>query len=149
MKRKIHFIIVGWIVSLSYGCATSHKSVSTIPVEIHDTNNVSVVRACAHVEDDNIVIHGNVKRDYFFKSHAWGHIDVALLDENNKIIEQTRTNYLPRHLSRKTASSLFRARFNLNKLDDVHFHVSYHNVPLMRVKNDQCASINIICSESI
>ena len=127
MKTQIVFALCVGMLIVS-GCASKQiVRNEVLPMEIKETQNVSVVRVRNYMDENHLVVSGAVKRDYFFRTTAYGHVDILFLDKEDNIIKESNVRYLPARLSTNWPSSLFKETFNEVPKDAKQIVVSYHN----------------------
>lgn len=127
MKKQNIFslVVVTWLL---VGCASSQLAQNkTLPLEIKETEIVSVVRAQSYMENEDLIVSGAVKRDVLFRSAAYGHVDILFLDSDGNTIQESNVRYLPVRVPINRFSSLFKGTFDEVPAGTEQIVVSYHN----------------------
>ncbi|MFH1739964.1 MAG: hypothetical protein ABIH23_13220 [bacterium] len=118
MKKRVLNLAIMLLVStgvvLMSGCACKRASLvdsGAVSLERVPSKYARVSVATVYQEEDQLVVSGAVKRDYFFRSHLRGHVDVETVDLNGEVLEQVCASYLPREIPRMgSRSSMFKVR---------------------------------------
>lgn len=123
------FCICIIVIALS-GCA-SHKvnlvDEGVVSIERLPSKGVYISRAYAYKEGVDLVVSGRVKRSRSVASPSGGHVDIAILSSDRKIIKTTSTSYTPRIIRRKGArESFFTARIPMVPPAGAVVAVVYH-----------------------
>jgi hypothetical protein len=127
MKKQtiLSLVAATWLL---VGCASSQLAQNkSLPLEIKETKNVSIVRARNYLENENLIVSGAVKRDVLFRSAAYGHVDVLFLDSDGNTIQESNVRYLPVRVPINRSSSLFKETFDEVPEGTEQIVVSYHN----------------------
>lgn len=134
MKLMSTFILlIASVFSLPAGADTA-MALSTpgaLVVRILPATEVRIAQTSARQEGGNVVVEGHIQRK---KVHgrliAKGHIDIAIIDQGGKTIQQTFTSYVPEILPRMDGrKSSFMARIPVLAPQGSVVSVTFHSGP--------------------
>ena len=122
--------LIGILFSVT-SCATSIENLAktgTVSIEIvpSPSRNIAVSEVSVYQDNEELLIKGKVKRKTtIFESG--GHVDIAIIDPDDMVIELLSTDYVPRIINRKGArESTFIVRMPIILSEDSTVRVAYH-----------------------
>jgi hypothetical protein len=111
------------------GCAaqkTGHSAGKPLAVEVFQKGSAKVVAAGAQRSVEDLAIEGKVER--IFPSPVRGHVDIAVMDGDGRVIAKGSVGYLPHNIQRRGRHrASFHARLKVPEDRDIaRIRIQYH-----------------------
>jgi hypothetical protein len=127
-KQTILFFLLAYGLVAS-ACAANRINLverGTVTLERVNARNISVSRAYAFQDGDQLEISGNVKRLSSSISNG-GHVDIAIVSPEGETLEQVSTCYIPRIIRRRgSREAFFSLRLPIIPPEGSMVRVAYH-----------------------
>lgn len=133
-KMKSLILASTFILSSCATTAISTQTKNGLPVIILPAKQVEIVQTSARQEGNNVVVVGKIQRKISHqRATPKGHVDVAIVDQHGKILEQIPSGYTPSILPRIDGmKSSFLARIPIiveeGSFISVKFHRGNHDI---------------------
>jgi len=125
---KLALVVFGIV---SVGCASHRVNLAEngkIIVERVPSKNIYVSKAHVYQEENELVITGRVKRSNTSALDG-GHVDIAVVSPEGKVLDKVSTSYTPRIIRRKGShESLFSARLTMIPPVGTTVRLVYHKL---------------------
>ena len=102
--KKISFLLTLIFSVLLIGCTSTKINLvkeNFLSVERLQTKRFRILSIHVYQENDHMKISGYVKRDYFYRSYAPGHVDIIVLSPENIVLNKVATSYTPHNIRSK------------------------------------------------
>jgi YD repeat-containing protein len=133
MKKSNILITLALVVFgiITLGCASHRVNLvenGKIIIERVPSKNIYVSKAHVYQEENELLITGRVKRSNTSVLDG-GHVDIAVVSPEGKILDKVSTSYTPRIIRRKgSRESLFSARLSMTPPEGTTVRLAYHKL---------------------
>ena len=104
--KKISFLLAMLLSNFLISCTSTKTNLvkeGYLSTERLQTKRFRIWTIHVYRENDQMKISGYVKRDYFYRGYAPGHVDITIISPDNTILKRVATVYTPRNIRSKGA----------------------------------------------
>ena len=116
---KTHQIVIISLLAITFliqGCTSTKTNLvkeGYLSTERLQTKRFRIWTIHAYRENDHMKVSGYVRRDYFYRGYAPGHVDITIVSPDDTVLKKVATVYTPRNIRSKGARTAhFTARIS-------------------------------------